>query len=322
MKLWGFLTLLTSSFILTATLPAMAAPVPHISLFWEVQNWESVFGVVTAATANEKFEKGSRELFKSQKIDLTQPFAKIEFDGNKVRIQGLDEPLIMGATAAEFSYQNVAFTYKPKKSVKSNFEEMRKVWKGFPELNFPASLSNRNLASSETPVYATLFTIVGAAATLGDTGIPVGGYFGFKWYKNSAEPILLECSPGKSAQVKGKDRLVVEALPDGQQVFYSESGGQKGIQGELEKITLRGKESFAITNGNEAVNDLRIADAVELNKKLMAMKTLCSNPEEVEHFNNSSRRIQEAINAGKVKLASEHRASNSVKDPDSVSGIR
>ncbi len=322
MKLWGILTLLTSSFILTATLPVMAAPVPHISLFWEVQNWESVFGVVTAATGNDKFEKGTREILKAQKVDLSQPFAKVEFDGNKARIDGLNEPLIMGATADEFTYQNVAFTYKPKKSVKSNFEEMRKVWKGFAELNFPESLAARKMASTETPVYATLFTFVGAAATLGDTGIPVGGYFGFKWYKNSSDPIVLECSPGKSAQVKGKDRLVVEALPDGQQIFYSESNGQKGIKGELEKITLRGKESYAITNGNEAVNDLRIADAVELNKKLMAMKALCANPEEVEHFNNSSRRIQEAINAGKVKLSSEHRASNTITDPDSATGFR
>ncbi|WP_413559811.1 hypothetical protein [Bdellovibrio sp. HCB209] len=321
MKFWGSLLLLCS-FIQMVSMPAMATPVPHISLFWEVQNWESVFGVVTAASGNDKFEKGTREILKSQKIDLTQPFAKIEFDGNKVRIEGLNEPLIMGATASEFTYQNVPFTYKPKKSVKSNFEEMRKAWKGFAELNFPQSLSTRKLASAEPPVYATLFSIVGAAATLGDTGIPVGGYFGFKWYKNSADPILLECGGGKSAQVKGKDRLVVEALPDGQQVFYSESSGQKVIQGELEKITLRGKESYAITNGNEAVNDLRIADAVELNKKLMAMKTLCANPEEVEHFNNTSRRIQEAINAGKIKLALDHRASPSLKDPDSVSGVR
>ncbi|WP_413576915.1 hypothetical protein ACLVWU_02305 [Bdellovibrio sp. HCB290] len=322
MKFWGSLLLLICSLILSVTLPAMASPVPHISLFWEVQNWESALGVVSAATGNDKFEKGSREIFKSQKIDLTQPFAKLEFDGNKIRMSGLNEPLIMGETAAEFLYQTVSFTYNPKKSVRTNFENMRKAWKQFPELNFPVNLSTRKLASTEAPVYATLFTLIGASATLGDAGIPVGGYFGFKWYKNSSDPILLECSTGEIAQVKGKDRLVIDTLPTGQQVFFSESGGQKGIQGELEKITLRGKESFAITNGNEAVNDLRIADAVELNKKLMAMKTMCANPTEVESFNLSSRRIQEAINSGKVKLALDHRASPSVKDPDSVSGVR
>ncbi|WP_413586290.1 hypothetical protein [Bdellovibrio sp. HCB274] len=322
MKFWGLPLLLTCSLIQSVMLPAMASPVPHISLFWEVQNWESALGVVTAATGNDKFEKGSRDIFNSQKIDLSQPFAKVEFDGNKIRLDGLSEPLIMGETAKEFSYQTVSFAYNPKKSVRTNFENMRKAWKQFPELNFPANLSTRKLASVDAPVYATLFTLIGASATLGDAGIPVAGYFGFKWYKSSSDPILLECSVGEIAQVKGKDRLVIDTLPSGQQVFFSESGGQKGIHGELEKITLRGKESFAITNGNEAFNELRIADAVELNKKLMAMKTMCANPTEVESFNLSSRRIQEAINSGKVKLAFEHRASPSVTDPDSVSGVR
>lgn len=103
--------------------------------------------------------------------------------------------------------------------------------------------------------------------------------------------------------------------------FYSEVGGKKEIQGQLEKITLRGKDSYAITNGNAFVNNLRISDAVELNKKLIAMKSLCSHPEELEDFNQSSRRIQEAINSGKVKIASEHVAPL-VNDPDAVSGVR
>ncbi|MBO9665321.1 MAG: hypothetical protein J7501_00720 [Bdellovibrio sp.] len=315
MKRCGLTLLICSSLQLLIVPAIAAAPVPHVSVFSEVQTWGSVLSVVTAATGSDKFEKGARDIFKKFKTDLNQPFVKVDSDGSKVHLDGVEQPLILGATPYEFTYQGVNFIYNPKRSVKHNFEEMVKNWGG--------GVESRGLANvAEDSVFPKLFTYVGMSAALADSGVPVGGYFGFKWFKASPEPIKLECLPGKISQIKGKDRLVIETLPTGQQVFFSEEGGQKGIQGELEKITLRGKESYAITNGNETVNELRIADAMELNKKLMAMKTMCANPEEVEQFNSSSRRIQEAINSGKIKVAADHHAAPSVKDPDSVSGVR
>ena len=324
MKLIGMTVLLCTSLQLV-TLPVYAAPVAHVSFFWEVQSWDSVLNLVSAATGSEKFEKNSRDIFKSHKLDLTKPFAHLEFDGNKVRFEGLQEPLITGATPYEFTYNSVTFVYNPKRSVKTNFEEMRKVWGQFKELNFPPAESFfRGLASTPegSSMYASIFTFVGASAALAHTGDAVTNYFGFKWFKNAADPIKIECQDSKVIQVKGKDRLAIETASSGDQVFYSEVGGKKEIQGQLEKITLRGKDSYAITNGNAYVNNLRISDAVELNKKLIAMKSLCSHPEELEDFNQSSRRIQEAINSGKVKVASELTTNPSVNDPDAVSGVR
>ncbi|MFM6926938.1 MAG: hypothetical protein ACKOX6_00650 [Bdellovibrio sp.] len=323
MKLIGMTVLICTSLQFVAV-PLYAAPVAHVSFFWEVQSWDSVLNLVTAATGSEKFERGSRDLFKSYKLDLTKPFAHLDFDGNKVRFEGLPEPLITGATPYENTYKAVTYTYNPKRSVKTNFEDMRKVWGQFKELNFPASgISLRELASASEggSMYASLFTFAGASAALAHNGDAVTNYFGYKWFKNAADPIKMECQDGKIIQIKGKDRLAIETATSGDQIFYSEISGKKEIQGQLEKITLRGKDSYAITNGNVYVNNLRISDAVELNKKLMAMKSLCSHPEALEDFNVSSVRIQDAINSGKVKVASDHIAPL-VNDPDAVSGVR
>ncbi|MGE5086654.1 MAG: hypothetical protein ACM3MG_10165 [Bacillota bacterium] len=323
MKLIGMTVLFCTSLQFVA-LPAYSAPVAHVSFFWEVKSWDSVLNLVTAATGNEKFEKGSRDLFKAHKLDLTKPFAHLDFDGNKVRFEGLPEPIITGATPFDMTYRSVTYVYNPKRSVKANFEEMRKAWGQFKELNFPSSdVSSRSLASAPEggSMYASLFTFVGASAALARNGDAVTNYFGYKWFKNTSDPIKIECQDGKIIQVKGKDRLAIETATSGDQIFYSEIGGKKEIQGQLEKITLRGKESYAITNGNVYVNNLRISDAVELNKKLMAMKSLCSHPEAVEEFNISSNRIQDAINAGKVKVVSDHLAPL-VNDPDAISGVR
>ncbi len=305
--------------------PVLAAPNFPAPVFYEVTSMESALNLVTAATGSDRFERDSRELFKNYKIDISRPFIGMEFDGNKIRFEGLSEPVIVGASPYEFTYKGVTYVYNPKKSVKVNFEEMKKSWGQFKELNFPIAQFNpfMNAAYADVgPLYAMLFTFVGVTAALVITGVAVAGYFGYKWYKNSTEPLKMECGASKIVQSKGKDRLVIESQPDGKQIFYSEVGGKKELQGELEKITLRGKDSYAITNGNNRVNDLRTADAVELNKKLMAMKSLCTNPEEVEKVNTSSRRIQEAMNSGKIKSVKAVTESPShVKDSDATSGV-
>lgn len=305
--------------------PVLAAPNFPAPVFYEVTSMESALNLVTAATGNDRFERESRELFKSYKLDLSRPFMGMEFDGNKIRFEGLSDPVVVGASPYEFTYKGVTYIYNPKKSVKANFEEMKKSWGQFKELSFPVAQFNpfMNSANADVgPLYAMLFTFVGVTAALVITGVVVAGYFGYKWYKNSTEPLKMECSPGKIVQSKGKDRLVIESQPDGKQVFYSDVGGKKELQGELEKITLRGKDSYAITNGNARVNDLRTSDAVELNKKLMAMKSLCADPAELEKFNTSSRRIQEGMNSGKIKSVKAVTGSPShVKDSDSMSGV-
>jgi len=83
MKLIGMTVLFCTSLQFVAA-PVHAAPVAHVSFFWEVQSWDSVLNLVTAATGSEKFERGSRDLFKSYKLDLTKPFSTLDFDCNKV----------------------------------------------------------------------------------------------------------------------------------------------------------------------------------------------------------------------------------------------
>lgn len=308
-----------------AAQPVMAAPNFPAPVFYEVSSLDSALHLVTAATGNDRFERESRDLFKTYKMDLSRPFMGMEFDGNKIRFEGLADPVIVGASPYEFTYKGITYVYNPKKSVKANFEEMKKSWGQFKELNFPVAYFNpfMNSANADVgPLYAMLFTFVGVTAALVITGVAVAAYFGYKWYKNSNEPLKMECSANRIVQSKGKDRLVIEIQPDGKQKFYSEVSGKKELQGELEKITLRGKESSAITNGNALVNDLRTADAVELNKKLAAMKSLCANPEELERFNTSSRKIQEAMNNGKIKTVKVVTGSPShIKDSEAVNGV-
>lgn len=306
--------------------PVLAAPNFPAPVFYEINSLESALNLVTMATGNDRFERDSRELFKNHKLDLSRPFIGMEFDGNRIRFEGLSEPVIVGASPYEFSYKGITYVYNPKKSVKANFEEMRKSWGQFKELDFAVAQFNPFMNSAHAdvgPLYVALFTFVGVTAALVITGVAVAGYFGYKWYKNSTEPLKIECGANKIVQSKGKDRLVIEILPDGKRSFYSEIAGKKELQGELEKITLRGKESYAITNGNAVVNDLRTAAAVELNKKLMAMKKLCASPSEVEQFNMSSRRIQDGFNSGKIKSLKVVSGSPShVKDSDGISGVR
>lgn len=305
--------------------PVLAAPNFPAPVFYEVNSLDSALNLVTAATGSDRFERDSRELFRHYKLDLSGPFIGMEFDGNKIRFEGLVDPVIVGASPYEFTYKGITYNYNPKKSVKANFVEMKKSWGQFKELNFPVAQFNPFMNSAYAdvgPLYAMLFTFVGVTAALAVTGVTVAGYFGYKWYKNSTEPLKMECGANKIIQSKGKDRLTIELQPGGNQIFFSEVGGKKELQGELEKITLRGKDSYAITNGNALVNDLRTADAVELNKKLMAMKSLCANPLELEKFNTSSRRIQDAMNSGKIKSIKAVQGSPShVKDSDGTSGV-
>lgn len=322
-----FITFLVISLIMHWTAQSVLAasnfPAP---VFYEVTSMDSALNLVTAATGNDRFERDFRNFFKTHKLNLANPFVGMEFDGNKIRFEGLSEPILVGASPYDFTYKGTTYTYNPKKSTKSNFEEMKKVWGQFKELNFPvASFSIfMNTAHADVgPMYSALFLYMGVTAALALTGITVAGYFGYKWYKNSTEPLKMECSSNKFVQSKGKDRLVIEIMPDGKQTFYSEVNGRRELQGDLEKITLRGKDSYAITNGNDVLSDLRTASTVELNKKLMVMKSLCGNPEELEFFNSSSRRIQEAFNSGKIKItASPLVRPSSVKDSEGVAGVR
>jgi len=126
-------------------------------------------------------------------------------------------------------------------------------------------------------------------------------YFGFRWYKNASVPLKLECAPGKMVQSKGKDHLILESAKDSKEKFYTEIDGKKLLEGDVEKITLRGKDSWLITNGNYSFNELPIGEAVELNRKLVTMKNLCASPPDLEKFNQDSRRVQEALNSGKIK---------------------
>ena len=308
-----------------ATQPAMAAQNFQAPVFYEVTSVESALSLVTAATGSDRFERDTREIFKTYKVDIRSPFIGMQFDGSKIRFEGLSEPVIVGASPYEFSYKGITYIYNPKRSTKANFEEMRKSWGQFKELNFPVAFFNPFMNSARAdggPLYAMLFSFVGVTAALVTTTVAVGSYFGYKWYKNSTEPLKLECTSNKIVQSKGKDRLVIEAQNDGHQNFYSEVNGKRDLQGDLEEITLRGKDSYAITNGNGAVNDLRTASAVELNKKLMAMKSVCANSGELERFNSSSRRIQDGISAGKIKVVPQSSSEPAAKDPDALSGIR
>lgn len=311
-------TLLFFTGTFTVPASALAVSIFPAPIFDEVKSVEAALSLVTAAVGNEQFESECRKFLKKYKFDLTRPFIAMDFDGRKIRFDDLAAPISIGVSPSEFTYKKVTFTYNPEKSVQTNFNRMQKAWGHFKELKL-SPIMNHNSLTSLNPSGAMLFTAVGITAALGDDGYVVSSYFGYKWYKNNTDPLKVECGPTKIIQSKGKDRLVIELMADGKQSFYSEIGGKRELQGELQKISLRGKDSYSIAHGNTVVDELRTSSAVELRRNLMAMESLCSDPSELESFNISSRHIQDAIKTGKVKLIGTMRLPAQIKE-EVVSG--
>lgn len=273
-----------------------------LPVFDQVNSVDAILNLVTAATGDSQFEMESRRIFAKNKFNLSRPFVSMEFDGRKIHIDGLAVPITIGASSSEFNYKKIPFFYDSEKSVSSNFKKMQKVWGHFKELDLTPSFRNHR-AKHYGSSGLMLLSAVGVTSALSEAGFVISSYFGYKWFRNGTEPLKLECAEKQMIQTKGKDRLVVE-MPGGEnQTFYSEIGGKKDLEGELEKITLHGKESYVIAHGNAAVGDLRTDSVVELRNNLMVMEGLCADPEELEAFNTSSKHIQDAIKSGKVKLS-------------------
>ncbi len=281
---------------------AMALSHFPLPVFDQVNSVDAIFSLVTAATGDSQFEIESRRIFAKNKFDLSRPFISMEFDGRKIRMDGLAVPITIGASSSEFNYKKIPFVYNPEKSVSSNFKKIQKVWGHFKELDLSPNFKNHRIK-----LYGSrglmLFSAIGITSALGEAGFVISSYFGYKWFRNGTEPLRLECTANKLIQTKGKDRLVVEMQGGENQTFYSEIGGKKDLEGKLEKITLHGKDSYVIAHGNAAVSDLRTDAVVELRSNLMVMEGLCADPDELEDFNVSSRHIQDAIKLGKVKLS-------------------
>lgn len=279
---------------------AVASDFPA-QVFDEIHSIKTALNLVTAAQGNDQFESEVRIFLKQNNIDIARPFVPMDYDGLKIKFEGLSSPLSLGLSSTDFIFKKVKFTYDTQKSVKANFNKMKKVWGHFKELNLnrPGHKHyEKLLESSGVLIFASLAVTVALAKKC----VAVSSYFGYKWFKNTTDPLKLDCKANKIVQSKGRDRLVVEIQSDGRQSFYSEVDGRRELQGDLEKISLHGKESYAIANGNSTVNELRTSASLELYRKLLFMKNLCANPEELASFNLSARHIQEVLKSGKVKL--------------------
>lgn len=302
--LW--LSSLTVAFTLFVS-PAQAAHSNSAPLFREVVSLQSALAFVTAATGSSALEKDMTDFLKAQKVDLQSPFPSLQYDGNKIRVESLTEPILIGSEADEFFYKGIVFQYNLHKTVKQNFADFKKAWGEFHELGFPENTAAAHGADKRQvaelppgPFYATLFTFAGVTTVL-KKDLEALSYFGFKWYKNNTAPLKIECQAGKMLQTKGKDHLVIETSKDNKEKFYTEVDGKKQFEGDVEKITFRGKDSWLITNGNYLFNELPIGEAMELNRKLVMTKNLCANPVDLEKFNQDSRRVQDALTSGKIK---------------------